>query len=363
MQQVPQSCTVRHTINPYPTNPWRRFGFLALIVLISACSQQPVDSAEGEARLAQGPVAVPTAQPASPPAGVANVRIAVPAKFDPDRAFRYLEEVCRLGPRISGTEGMKKQQEMIDEHFTKLGAKVFYQQFDTSHPETGAPVKLQNMIVSWHPAARDRVLLCCHYDTRPRPDQEPYPPNRDKVFIGANDGASGVALFMELGHILPTLQTEVGVDFVFFDAEELIYDNKRDRDRYFLGSQHFAKEYRDQPPQYRYLAGVLVDMIGDKNLQLYMEQNSMKLAPDVTRSVWAAARQVKARHFISRIKHDVRDDHLALNEIAKIPTCDVIDFDYPYWHTRNDLPSACSGESLQEVGAVLTQWLINRPPR
>lgn len=343
----------------------RRIATLTLLAVLSACTQKASDSAEPlDPPLPQGAVApepVQVAQAALPRQAVVQ-REAAPL-FDAKRAFGYLEEICDIGPRISGTEGMAKQQDIIDAHFTKLGAKVFYQEFDTAHPQTGGRVKLRNMIISWHPEARDRVLLCCHYDTRPRPDQEPYPPNREKEFIGANDGASGVALFMELGHQMPHLQTAVGVDFVFFDAEELIYDPQRDRHLYFLGSKYFATQYRDQPPQYRYLAGVLIDMIGDKKLQLYVERNSSKLAPEVTKSIWDTARKVRAGSFIPKIKHEVQDDHLALNEIARIPTCDIIDFDYPYWHTRSDLPAACSGDSLKEVASVLTQWLIDGPPR
>lgn len=281
---------------------------------------------------------------------------AVETVIEPDsaRAYGYLQQVCAIGPRISGTPGMQAQQELIETHFTKLGAEVRYQEFDATHPQTGQPVRLKNMIVSWHPQAKDRVLVCCHYDTRPRPDREPLAINRDKPFIGANDGGSGVALLMELGHHLPALKTTYGVDFVFFDAEELVYG---ENDPYFLGSEHFAREYVANPPPYRYLAGVLVDMIADKQLTLYYEQQSLSMASAVTRSVWDVAKRVGVREFIARRKHNVRDDHLALNRIARIPTCDIIDFDYPHWHTRNDIPAACSGESIAKVGKVLLAWL------
>ena len=249
---------------------------------------------------------------------------------------------------------MLKQQELIEQHFTNAGANVFYQDFDVAHPQTGTPVRMRNMIVSWHPQARERVLLCCHYDTRPRPDRELLPFNRNKPFIGANDGGSGVAVLMELAHVLPQLEVKYGVDFVFFDGEELVYDRN---DKYFLGSEHFATRYRDAPPQYRYVAGVLLDMVGDKDLRLYYEKNSLRYAAGVTRSVWQTAHRLGIREFVARRKHEVRDDHLPLNQIAGIPTCDVIDFDYPHWHTRNDLPVACSGDSLAKVARVMAAWL------
>jgi hypothetical protein len=280
--------------------------------------------------------------------------------FDADRAFGYLTRICDIGSRISGSEGMEQQQQLIAEHFSKLKAKVSFQSFDAPHPLTGKPVRMSNMLVSWDPQANERVLLACHYDTRPHADRDANPElARQAIFLGANDGASGVALFMELGNHLRKIKPTYGVDLVFFDGEELVYG---DRDPYFLGSEYFSKEYRDKPPQHKYVCGVLVDMIGDKDLQLYQEINSLRLAPDVTKSLWRTARQLKIREFVASPKHEVRDDHLSLNEIAGIPTCDIIDFDYAHWHTSRDLPAACSGASLSKVGRVLLTWLESVPP-
>jgi Zn-dependent M28 family amino/carboxypeptidase len=177
-------------------------------------------------------------------------------------------------------------------------------------------------------------------------------------FVGANDGASGVALLMELGQLMPGVKAGCGVDFIFFDGEEYVFGKQG---KYFLGSTHFATEHRDRPPAHRYRAGVVIDMIGDKDLQIYQEANSVRLAPEVTRSVWDAARRAGVNEFIASTKHEVNDDHLPLNEIAGIPTCDLIDFDYPYWHTTRDLPSRCSGESLAKVSRVLLEWLAHQP--
>lgn len=278
--------------------------------------------------------------------------------LDADRAYRYLNEICKIGPRFSGSAGMLAQQKLITEHFEKFNADVRMQPFDAAHPETGRPVRMNNIIVSWHPQAKTRVLLACHYDTRPFPDREFLPGNRRKDFIGANDGASGVALFMELAHHMHKLQPTYGVDFVLFDGEELVYDKVG---KYFLGSEYFAMEYRDRPPAHQYVYGVLVDMIGDRSLAIYQERNSLKYAPDLTRSIWATARRLNVREFIPRAKHEVQDDHLPLNEVARIPTCDLIDFDYSHWHTTKDIPANCSGESLAKVGHVLLTWLTEVP--
>jgi glutaminyl-peptide cyclotransferase len=277
-----------------------------------------------------------------------------------DRAFDYLVQICRIGPRISGTAGMEQQQQLLSEHFSKLQAQVRFQNFDVAHPQTRQPVRMANMIVSWHPEATERVILCCHYDTRPLPDRDPsFQLARRGTFVGANDGASGVALLMELGHHIGRIKPTYGVDFVFFDGEELVYDDSRDP--YFLGSEYFATQYKEKPPAYRYVCGVLVDMIGDKNLAIYQEANSLLYAPEVTASVFRTAKRLGVREFIAKKKHEVRDDHLALNEIAKIPTTDLIDFDYPHWHTTRDIPSNCSGASLAKVGRVLLAWLEEVP--
>ena len=120
--------------------------------------------------------------------------------LDGARAYRYLQQICAIGPRISGSPGMQQQQEMLRAHFEQLGGKVTLQKFQAANPLGGANVPLANMIVEWHPERKERILLCAHYDTRPLPDQDPNPvQRRTGVFIGANDGASGVAVLMELG--------------------------------------------------------------------------------------------------------------------------------------------------------------------
>jgi hypothetical protein len=278
----------------------------------------------------------------------------VKPEVDGRRAYDYLTEICKIGTRVSGTAGMARQQQMMVQHFSDLDADISFQSFDVAHPATGEPVRMKNMIVSWHPEAKERILLCCHYDTRPFPDRDPRDPRG--VFVGANDGASGVALYMEMANHIKKLDLPYGVDMVFFDGEELVYNRG---DKYFLGSEHFAKEYRDNPPEHRYICGVLVDMIADRQLQLYYEKNSVKHAPEVARSVWKAAAELKQRAFVSRERHEVLDDHIPLNEIAKIPTCDLIDFDYAYWHTTSDVPRNCSPRSLESVGNVLLYWLQN----
>lgn len=290
---------------------------------------------------------------AAPPAKSRLTLADIP--FDGQRAFDYLNELCALGPRLSGSDGMKAQQELLVSHFTKLGGKPRLQKFRIRHPETGQPVSMANLIVEWHPERRERILLCTHYDTRPYPDQDPHDPRG--LFLGANDGASGTALLMELGHSLPRLEGRLGVDFVFFDAEEFIFQDRRDP--YFVGSEFFATEYAQKPPPFRYRWGVLLDLVADSDLLICPDRHSISW-PDtrpLVEAIWDTARRLGVREFVLNKRVDVLDDHVKLHDIGKIACCDVIDFNYPAWHTRADLPNRCSALSLAKVGWVVEQWL------
>ncbi len=286
---------------------------------------------------------------------------AIPARYDGDRAMGYLVQLCDLGPRPSGSPAMIRQQKMLQQFFVNQGASVSMQSFEIRHPEDGSPVPMSNLIASWHPTRSKRFLLCAHYDTRPYPDRDRV--NRRGTFIGANDGASGTAALMELSHQLSDLPADVGIDIVLFDGEEFVW--QQGRDDYFLGSTFFAKKYVATPPEVPYQAGILLDMVGDRELQIYYEQNSLLFARDVAKSVWRTANRLGVRAFVPRSRYKIDDDHIPLNEIAKIPTVDVIDFDYPrpgfgapsYWHTEQDVPANCSGQSLAAVVWVVHQWL------
>ncbi|MEQ1825379.1 MAG: M28 family peptidase [Pirellula sp.] len=280
------------------------------------------------------------------------------------RAFSYLEKICAIGSRTSGTPGMKKQQEMLQEHFEKHGGTVLWQPFDMRHPETGNRVDINNMVVQWRPELTQRVMLCTHYDTKPFPANDAKNPRG--LFVGANDGGSGTALFMELAHVMNDLPTKVGVDFVFFDAEELVYDENRDQ--FFIGSTYFAQAYANNPNGTRYRCAILLDMIGDIDLQLQIEKNSFDFARALVEDVWGVAKKLKVKEFENRMQGPIRDDHLPLNEIAKIPAIDIIDFDYSrgarsrsFWHTTADTPDKCSGASLVKVGKVLVEWIKQQP--
>lgn len=282
------------------------------------------------------------------------------SQFDSDAAYGYLKDICKIGPRPSASRGMEKQQKYIRAHFEGLGAKYFEQSYMVKSPYDGRQVELKNLLIQWHPERTKRLLICCHHDTRPFADADKRNPRAK--FIGANDGGSGVALLCELGKHIASMDGKYGVDFMFFDGEEFVI--VRQRDPMFLGSSFFAKKYAQGVPEWRYEQAILVDMVGDKDLQIYLEGNSMKFAQSLTQDIWAVAKKLGVKEFIPEQKQFIRDDHLALNEIAKIPTCDIIDFDFPnptqgnsYWHTRQDKIQNCSAESLGKVGMVVLAWI------
>ncbi len=280
--------------------------------------------------------------------------------FDGRAAYEYLKQICAVGPRPSGSAGMVAQQKILSEYFQRLGAQVRFQEFRAPNPLDQSSVPMANMIVQWHPDRMERILLCTHYDTRPLPDHDPR--NMNGVHIGANDGASGLAVLMELGKWMPRLESKYGVDFVLFDGSQFVYKEGRWRhpgDPSNLGAKEFAHSYVNDPPPYKYHWGVLVNMVGNADLHVYEEMNSMsyRATRPLVEDIWRVAYQTGVREFVATRKDSVSDDHLRLNDIAKIPTCEIIDFDDPNWRTQQDTPDHCSPLSLAKVGWVVLQWL------
>jgi len=280
--------------------------------------------------------------------------------FDGAKAYQWLKRLCELGPRPSGSPGMAAQQKLLSEYFQALGGEVELQRFRARHPRDGTWVEMANLLVRWAPKSRERILLCAHYDTLPFPllDRK----NPRGVFLGANDNAGGVALLMELARLLPEINCQLGVDFAFFDGEEFIF---RQGDPLFLGSEFFARQYaREQAraaPPYRYRWAVLVDMIGDADLRIPKERNSYwwRDTRPLIEQIWATAARLDVKEFLPYVGQEVEDDHLILHNVGRIPCIDIIDFEYPVWHTQEDTPERCSPLSLAKVGWVLSEWLKN----
>ncbi len=288
-----------------------------------------------------------------------------PAKIDGDRAYGYLKQICAIGPRPAGSAANTRQREMVAKHFQQQGATVTEQPFTGVDPLSGRDVAMVNLIGAWFPERTERVVIGVHYDTRPFPDEDTDPSNRRIPFIGANDGASGVAMLMEIAHHLKDSKTPWGVDLVLFDGEELVYGGGQDQNgEYFLGSKAFANAYgKSQRNRTKatphYAGGIVLDMIGGKNMRIKREPHSIDFAPKLVREVWSVAKTLEITQFSDGLGRAVLDDHLPLNN-AGIQAIDIIDFEYPAWHTSKDLPENCSGTSLEAVGKVVTAWL-NKP--
>jgi glutaminyl-peptide cyclotransferase len=325
-------------------------------------------------------LATPTPGPAMAPAHAPSAggpaqtpRIA----FDKARAFRYLKELCGLGPRISATPGMARQIELLTRHFEALGLTVELQRFPARQRSRPAPVEMVNFIARWNPSAQRRILLCTHYDTRPIADEEPDPKDWTKPFLGANDGGSGVAVMMELAHHLKDLSPALGVDFVMFDGEEYIFTRLSEDaggDRYFFGSEHFAGKYlgslRSNPEAPRYVEAVLLDMVAGKGARFLYEETSALRAGRLVEKIWKIAAEVGSGCFVPKYGVGVRDDHLALLD-AGIPAIDIVPctsaetfrrigepfLTYPHWHRLSDTPENCSPDTMEQVGRVLAVWI------
>jgi glutaminyl-peptide cyclotransferase len=300
------------------------------------------------------------------PAEADAAMLAPPPPFDGERAYGYLKQIVAIGPRTAGSEANARQRTLVKDHFTKNGGKVTEQPFRAADPMTGKRLVMTNLIGSWKPESLQRVVIGAHYDTRPHPDEEVDPNRHDLPFVGANDGASGVALLMEIANHLAAMDTPWGVDLILFDGEELVYGNNPRVGEYFLGSEEFARVYVEQRDRrrskMRYVNGIVLDMVGGRNLEIKQEPQSVKAAPQLIREIWGVAQSLRVGSFRREFGREVMDDHLALIR-AGIPTIDIIDFDYPYWHKADDLPENCSAESLADVGRVVTTWLTLPPPK
>lgn len=273
--------------------------------------------------------------------------------FHADAAFAALKAQTDFGPRTPNSKGHDACLDYLVSELQKSAETVTKQNF-TEQGYHGEVLPLTNVFASFNKQSPTRVLLVAHWDTRPRADQDPVEANRSKPILGANDGASGVAVLLELARVMKQTPPPVGVDILFVDGED--YGESSDLDKYFLGAKYFVKHL---PSGYKPVFGILLDMIGQADLRIPMEQNSMASAPNVIGLVWNAAQELGITQFVAVPGDQIEDDHLALNQ-AGIPTIDLIDFQYPYWHTLGDTPDKCSPESLEAVGRVLVNVVYTK---
>jgi hypothetical protein len=268
------------------------------------------------------------------------------SQFNGDVALSYVETQLGFGPRIPNAEGHRRTGDWIFEQLTQRADTVVVQEF--SHVTMdGDTLQLRNFLGRFEPDSTNRILYLAHWDTRPRADQSANLGEQRMPVPGANDGASGVAILLGVADELRREPPAYGVDLLFVDGED--YGDFTEGRDVLLGSRHFAA---NRPEGYKPLFAVLFDMVGDRDLQIPQEGNSVNGAPEVVERVWRRARELGyGSVFQSRVGMPVTDDHLPLLEVG-IRAIDVIDFSYPYHHTIEDTIDKVSARSLEIVGNV-----------
>jgi glutaminyl-peptide cyclotransferase len=258
--------------------------------------------------------------------------------FNADRAWQDVLAQMKMGPRTPGSDAHKQVVAYIEKELKKAGWKVEIQQTERlGHP-------IQNIIAK-HGSGSPWVIFGAHYDSRLVADQDPVVANQTLPVPGADDGASGVAVLLEMARVLPK-SVDKQIWLVFIDAEDQGRISGWD---WILGARAFAESLKSKPN-----AVVIIDMIGDTNLNIYREKSSDKV---ITHSIWKTAASLGySDQFINEEKYNMLDDHQPFLELG-MPAIDIIDFDYPYWHTISDTQEHVSSKSLAIVGNTLLTWV------
>ena len=280
-------------------------------------------------------------------------------RFDEDHAFSYLVAQCDFGPRNPGSDGYYACLDYLITELDQSANEIILQDFSYQEQRYNKRYNLENIIARYNPDSEFQTIISAHWDTRPWADQEDLRQDRDQPIIGANDGASGVAILLELAKIMGENPPPIGVNLVFFDGEDLGIPGENET--YCQGSRFFAKNLPIPRPD----EAINLDMVGDKQLVLPIERYSLEYHPKLVRHLWDRAKDMGLDAFIGRVDYAIYDDHIPLNEIAGIPSIDLIDFKYPnsyanFWHTLNDIPENCSEESLGQVGDLMVDYIYNR---
>lgn len=297
---------------------WRPLGLLVLLLLAVGCDRQPK---------------------------------APPREFDGAAAMRNVVTQVGFGPRVPGMPGHATMATWLDSAAHATGDSVFIQDW-VNVTTKGEKLSLHNVMIRFNPKATDRILFLTHWDTRPISERSVNVADQKKPLPGANDGASGVAVLLGMADALKKNAPAIGVDLLFVDGED--YGSFEDSTETLLGARYYAK---NQAPGPKPLFALLLDMVGDRDLQIYQEGNSLLGAPEAVERVWDAAKIAGySKVFIATPGQAMIDDHLPLQQ-AGIRAIDVIDFTYgsnnSLWHTIDDTPDKLSAQSLQAVGDVM----------
>lgn len=296
-------------------------------------------------------------------------QIQAPA-FNADSAYLYIEQQVSFGPRTPNSEAHKRCGDYLVAKLESFGAKVYNQYADLMRYD-GVILRARNIIGAYRPESPRRVMLCAHWDSRPWADNDLNSGNHHKPILGANDGASGVGVLLEIARQIQFQAPDIGIDIVFFDAEDsgtpqFAQSSGDNTYTWCLGSQYWARTPHVNGYNARF--GILLDMVGGKNSTFLKEGISVQYASSVVDKVWRTAERLGyGAYFVDRGGAYVTDDHLPVNEIARIPCIDIIncEFDNPvssfgtFWHTVGDDLNTIDKQTLKAVGQTVMQVIYN----
>ena len=289
--------------------------------------------------------------------------------FSADSALQYVVAQTTFGPRVPGTEAHAQCLAYLEEKLQSLGVEVTIQEGDGTSFE-GKTVPVRNVIAQVSPQKANRVILCSHWDSRPFADQDSDSNYHNTPIDGANDGASGVGILLEIARQLQIRKADIGVDIILFDTEDYgtpqhIRPEKYLPDTWCLGSQYWGKSVLGKNSQARY--GILLDMVGATGAQFFQEHYSKSTAQNVVNKVWRAAKEIGyGNYFVDDDGGYITDDHYYVNTLTKVPCIDIIQYDpktssgfYKHWHTHNDVVANIDKSTLEAVGRTLLYVVYN----
>ncbi len=318
---------------------------ILVLCLVFGCKRDTKDGAAPEGSVGATSSATSTATGGATPTG-----------FDGNAAYRYAKVQVDFGPRVPGSPAAKLAGDWIIKQMRARADTVIVQSF-TYTTADGKKLPLRNILARFRPELKDRVLYLTHWDSRPRSESASTDAERKLPVPGANDGASGVGMFVALGDVLKRTKPNVGVDLLFTDGEDYGEFGPPQVD-VLIGAKYFANHLPS--PGYKPLYGILFDMIGDKDLRIPYEMLSFQQAPEVVSRVWQTAADLgHGDVFVQESGGDVTDDHLPLLNIG-LSVIDVIDLTYPAHHTPQDTMDKISAKSLAIVGDVATALVTRR---
>lgn len=309
-------------------------------------------------------------KPAQTSQTVERKNVVVPA-FNADSAYCFVEKQLSFGPRVPESEAHRQCAEWFVETLNNWCDTVCVQDFRTRLYD-GRGIDGRNIIASFNPKAKKRIIIAAHWDSRPFADNDPDEANWRKPIDGANDGASGCGVMMEMARVLKTnrIDANTGVDFIFFDLEDygapqFAPENQHDNMSWALGSQYWAK--KPHVEGYNAYFGILLDMVGTKNPRFPKEYYSLQYASWVINKVWRIAREMGYdEYFTNEMGQPINDDHIYVNHYAGIPMIDIIHLVdneessfFPHWHTMNDNLDQIDAKTLGIVGNVLMHVIFN----